>query len=520
MTSLWESHVPTGPLARYCQRRRDHSMPFLLSCALQPPPPPAGDDRVVLVARGDIGYWLCCKVRASLRLSGCFTITMCVYTVKMSDQTQEVALRPASPSNLPPELLGRIFEHHIQSCKDVWDLGPPSHRARTPPCSSAIGPYTWIRVTHVCQYWRDVALANSLLWSHIVLTRSVECVQTILARSQQAPLTVQSFTSSCLGECAMPLRPLRLALAQLHRIRVVELYVKWWVFDDIAAALEKPAPLLESFKLSTPSGLYDAGFVLPVVEFNYTSIVPPLKDLTLCSYGFPWRNPRHFRNLRSLHIQKGIPYCPLVEDVLRALRVMPDLTSLRLDDIFDSSPRDLTTLPILSDVVELSMLKDLTLSGDAVSCASLLHSLRFPTDTHLVLGLPKDQNAEHLKLALSVVRTKLGLRDTKELRYDAPMVAVLEQDRSSFIAHLSYKSRTTTTALVLRIPVHSGCLDVLRHELGVGDATKICLHGIGDGALGCTTSELQRCTLEEPFTLSLHVDGLLAECNSHASKGA
>lgn len=440
--------------------------------------------------------------------------------------------KPMSPSSLPPELLGRIFGYHIQSCKELWHQGLPYQRPRPPSCLPEVGPYTWIRVTHVCRYWRNVALTNPLLWSQIVLTRSLDCIQTMIARSQQTPLTVQNYTSCRMGECAMPMHALRLVLLQLHRIRAVELCIKWWVFDDIAPALEKPTPLLESFKLSTPSGLHDTGFVPPVVRFSQVSGVPPLKDLTLCSYGFPWSNPTSFRCLNSLHIQKGSPYCPHVEDVLRALRFMPDLSSLRLDDIFYTSSKATGSLPVLPDVVRLGSLKELTLSGDSISCATLLNSLDLPTNTVMVFGFQMRLCPVHLALSLPVIRAKftcsddIGKRPDGELKYGAPVV-IFDQDWISYTAHFFYEvshaleqdksaPRGNIKTLRVRIPNEPEYLEVLCSELRVGDAKKVCVHGMTtDTQVGIdpTTTALQGCSVKGPFTVTSHADGLLVDCS-------
>ena len=342
---------------------------------------------------------------------------------------KEVALDQATPPsslNLPPELLSRIFEYYIQSCRSVWDQGPPNEQ-RPPYCIPVIGPYTWIRVTHVCRYWRDVALADALLWSHIVLIRSLDCIQAMLARSQQAPLIVQSYTSSCQGEYAAPLGTLRLALTQLHRIRTIELYIKWWVFEAIATALEKPAPLLESFKLSTPSGLNDVAFVPPVLWSSYNTVAPSLKNITLISYGFPWRNPIPFRSLKNLRIERGTTHCPSVEDVLRALHFMPDLVSLRLLNIFNSSARELKYPPALPNIVSLNALKDLGLFGDCLSYGALLDNLHLPSMTTLVLALPPDHHTDHVTFILRAVYAKFPSNSSNRPKtntvYDPPSIA-------------------------------------------------------------------------------------------------
>ncbi|EKM51280.1 uncharacterized protein PHACADRAFT_177934 [Phanerochaete carnosa HHB-10118-sp] len=320
----------------------------------------------------------------------------------MADET---ARRAATATSLPPELLSRIFEQHIQLCKESW--GQKTFSERLPPsCIPTVGPYSWIRATHVCRYWRDVALTNPLLWSDIVLTCNYECVETMLARSRRVPLYVQSYNSCCAGDaCPIPIRPLRLVLKHLPRIRSLTLYIKWWVYFDIVDTLRGPAPLLQQLTLSTPSGLYDTTYMQPAVLFPEHA---PLTELTLCSFGFPWTDPAPFRALRSLRVVKGTPARPEVGDVLGALRHLPALRTLALEDVFIPSAPGLPALPAPPDVVALPALATLVLAGDAVACGTLLSGLVLPRATRITLNYHRTQCPHDLALALTAARAKFA----------------------------------------------------------------------------------------------------------------
>ena len=79
---------------------------------------------------------------------------------------------------LPPEVLARVF----------------SFLARDePPCLGRKVHLGWIRATHVCQLWRQVALGDSSLWarfSGVTVGANKELVSEMLVRARNAPLDI------------------------------------------------------------------------------------------------------------------------------------------------------------------------------------------------------------------------------------------------------------------------------------------------------------------------------------------
>lgn len=373
-------------------------------------------------------------------------------------------------TKLPPELLGRIFEQHVALCRESWDQLDMSAGRRLPSCSNEIGPYTWIRATHVCRYWRDVALANPLLWSDIVLSCDQDCIETMLARSQQVALSVQSYSPCCAGDaCPIPIRSLRLVLKHLHRIRTLVLYIKWWVYFDILDDLRGPAPLLKRLTLSTPSGLYDTAYMQPVVHLPEQ---PPLEELTLCSFGFPWADPAPFRTLTSLRIVKGVPFRPEVDDVLAGLRHMPALRTLALDDVFYPSAPGLAALPAPAEVVALPHLARLVLTGDCVACGTLLSGLDLPRATRITLNYHHAKCPRDLALALAAARAKFAPGGQRVEIEAAGLRCRLEQYPTAYTCYLWRASCETGSSfssadLAVRIPHHPAHREVLLQELPV-----------------------------------------------------
>ncbi|KAH9985026.1 hypothetical protein BJV77DRAFT_1174720, partial [Russula vinacea] len=78
-------------------------------------------------------------------------------------------------SLLPPEVLARVF--HFLLLEE-----PPF------PIERDLG---WRRATHVCRFWRQVALDDSSLWGTISgITTNAELISEMLARSRDAPLDI------------------------------------------------------------------------------------------------------------------------------------------------------------------------------------------------------------------------------------------------------------------------------------------------------------------------------------------
>lgn len=57
--------------------------------------------------------------------------------------------------------------------------------AHDTPSLSNLG---WIQITHVCRFWRDLALHSPLLWTNIPLRLGRECMEEFIRRSNSAPL--------------------------------------------------------------------------------------------------------------------------------------------------------------------------------------------------------------------------------------------------------------------------------------------------------------------------------------------
>ena len=93
---------------------------------------------------------------------------------------------------LPPEILARVFHFLVledPACSTEQNLG-------------------WIRATHVCQFWRRVALDDSSLWATISsISPNTGFISEMLARARNAPLNIDIHFDGGSGEEVLRMLP-------------------------------------------------------------------------------------------------------------------------------------------------------------------------------------------------------------------------------------------------------------------------------------------------------------------------
>ncbi|KAI0339968.1 hypothetical protein BDW22DRAFT_1361056 [Trametopsis cervina] len=122
-------------------------------------------------------------------------------------------------NNLPPEVLLLIFKHYMVSKRY-------KHYMASKQYDSCVN-FEWIRVTHVCYMWRDIALSAATLWSSLRINdwTSPERASVWLQRSQQTSLTFKALESWGFHASDERIEIYGLILAQLHRIQEFDVAV-------------------------------------------------------------------------------------------------------------------------------------------------------------------------------------------------------------------------------------------------------------------------------------------------------
>jgi hypothetical protein len=95
----------------------------------------------------------------------------------------------ATCHRLPVETWRQIFEECV--IRQVPRALTPFSWAVTLP-KQREHPYTNVMISHVCRYFRHIALSTPILWSTLNLDGSVSEIEAFLGRSEQLPLTITS----------------------------------------------------------------------------------------------------------------------------------------------------------------------------------------------------------------------------------------------------------------------------------------------------------------------------------------
>jgi F-box-like len=169
---------------------------------------------------------------------------------------------------LPPELLRMIF---IACANPPFTVQHPSYwcNARN---------MQWIAITHVCRYWRSVALGYSDLWKRLYFFNP-DVTKEMILRSQGANLEViiDADLRSIAKSTFVPM-----VLPELHRVSILRLSDLFQV-QSLGDGLVSAAPKLEDLYLSASYG----AFYIPDTIFSRGT--PALRSLELhkCTFTSP-----------------------------------------------------------------------------------------------------------------------------------------------------------------------------------------------------------------------------------------
>ena len=321
------------------------------------------------------------------------------------------ALSPIS--SLPPEVFIAIFSHlclpGTSSSLHGRILDSDYHLTR-------------LCVSHVCHQWREIALDQPLLWSHIdFFTQSAAGTAEILTRAKSAPLYLEASVSDCDWDDVRfrtLLQELPARIPYIYRLRISADPTD---LDNIirATIMSRSAFSLEHLSLSSQNER--AGRRTrrryPIPDSLFNDSTPRLSCLELCYCDISWESPL-FKGLKHLEILR--PSARLRPDLtiwLDALNEMPQLKTLILHSASPVAP----SLPFnVERTITLPSLTRLDISGSPGDCALALAHLYLPALTSLCLSAitsPSHQhNGDVRILVLYIARHAHGPQDTKPLQ--------------------------------------------------------------------------------------------------------
>jgi hypothetical protein len=266
---------------------------------------------------------------------------------------------------LPPELLLLIFRAHALAEPPWWS------DAQT----QKLG---WIRVTHVCRHWRQVALNDSLLWAKISgFPTSTEWISETLDRAGNALLVVD--LSGAPGRETLSIFSSHFSHTREFRLRTLSLRH----IDSIRGICDQEAPALEHFELGLAIASPIAFQRLVRTTF-FKGRAPKLRTFSFSQVVIPWSLiPRGQLTQLKITLIDETP-TPLVGDSRQLVDLLIDCPALEILVLEFCLPSGLMQFSH-GKAIHLPRLSRLCLGGSCSRVAGLLNMLRPASSTTLHL---------------------------------------------------------------------------------------------------------------------------------------
>ncbi|TDL24722.1 hypothetical protein BD410DRAFT_826715 [Rickenella mellea] len=242
-----------------------------------------------------------------------------------------------------------------------------------------------ITVSHVCQAWRAVAIADQSLWRRISIPGlSNKLVGLYLQRSNDSTLSVGIVDKrdKTALRCMESVDEVFDCMARIGDLRLV---TTDFSFGDYTDFLSRPAPRLKSVAVTSNLG-YGINILLRMANNIAQS---PLHTLKLYSVIAPWTSSM-FRGLSTLVIVFPMPP-PTINDLLQMLNSAPELVHLTYRDRCLVAMRWSPPYPRIS----LPGLVSLRLEMYCDNCASLFDHIRMPSLMRWSLRLKCEPKPDH-----------------------------------------------------------------------------------------------------------------------------
>lgn len=354
------------------------------------------------------------------------------FALPSPSDARNMSPRRGTISNLPNELLVRIFRETQQLCAEAADFGwycPELSRAGKDRQWAK-----WLAPARVCRRWYSIIVNCPALWTTIrqICLCTPDVLEAILARSNGLPLSVD------VDDISDPITRKTL-LRQMRRIRHLKLESYRTALDihqlttrDLYPDLYRP-DILETLLLD----VRDMPFSEPYHAFSLSQIfhgdLPHLREFTFfCDTDMDGVIPAP--NLRSLVITvceddraEDVdpmicqPRCSInnIQNLLESLLKMPHLEQLELQDPCS------TTLQAVDEsigIVSLPSLKSFRLANSAGGAVPLLRHISLPPACDNVeIELSRDTGApSHLPTLVTAIGSCLG-RLTRDSSYLEPL---------------------------------------------------------------------------------------------------
>ncbi|KAG1720382.1 hypothetical protein EDB19DRAFT_1777610, partial [Suillus lakei] len=304
--------------------------------------------------------------------------------------THRNSLSPVS--SIPPEILGAIFVHHVQQTQLL-------HAPDAPAVLS------WLIIGHVCRYWREVALGTPELWATPFLNSS-QATEEMLMRSKMTPLklrTGRQYRMDCVQKTLMHIERLQEITLPFFSGGTTHRCITEFL-DTLSSC---SAPNLQSLSL-------EVGFKqTPRIAIPTSFPAPNLRSLQIKRCDLSWASSV-LTGLTVLNITDLSPEChPTLDELISALRRMPALHTLGLEDALPTLPPQTTSLPRAPRAtnVRLPHLKQLRFVAKMLEVANVLARIELQESTtsevRLVCGAFSGNPHQEWNLSLPIISRAL-----------------------------------------------------------------------------------------------------------------
>ena len=265
-------------------------------------------------------------------------------------------------SALPPEILARVFQFLV------------------------LNDHHWIRATHVCQFWRQVALDDSSLWTKISsISYSTEWTLEMLVRAKNAPLDINISLRSSSGRELLHMIPPH--FSHTRKLRLYGLSSTTLRSNDIQCIHSLEAPVLEHFELRG-SG------ISPIITFRelegtalFKGRAPRLRTFSLSQVVIPWSLiPRGQLTQLTIRLieESPTPYALSYGDLSQLIDFLVNSSELEILVLERCLPFQLAEISY-GQTVHLPRLSRLCLGGSSSRITNLMKMLKIPSSTRLHL---------------------------------------------------------------------------------------------------------------------------------------
>ncbi|KAF8656656.1 hypothetical protein AX16_002460 [Volvariella volvacea WC 439] len=250
------------------------------------------------------------------------------------------------------------------------------------------------QVSHICRYWRAVALDTPWLWNRLAFKAPKLCyapslalVSELQSRAQSVPLYVQLLVDMRDRGCALGAGPaIHAGFPDFLRIRSLDVSCDFHVLSSIFQPyVDIPNPLIRHLSISIP----DYGYAEPMeISFKlFGDHMPNLKSLDIRTCNYDWRSVASFHSLESLRL------FTYGAGSLTILAQLPRLKSLHVEYPRGHLPfgwQDLVPdAPSTSKIAVFKSLQSLIIDGGIIpsQVVSMLSYVSLPACTHFSLDV-------------------------------------------------------------------------------------------------------------------------------------